>query len=319
MSNKSILQKLMGWSPSLEMLIRRLYRNKLLNLLFLQFNFRKNVITEEHFDFTEVINYLKSIGVKMGDILIVHSAFKPLKPSRLTPDQIIDELLNLVGESGTLVMPVIRKYSYNDNDQENLSENLSELIFDYDVRSTEVFTGIIPMKMMIRSNAVTSRFPLNTITAIGSDAKRMVEKELIEDLPAPNGLNSAWKYCMDRNAWVVSLGTDLTHSLTMIHTVEDVNKNNWPVRNWYRELTFKIIDGEFQMIKTVKERHPKWGMFHFGERKLCRDLLKNGIMTSVDVKGVLIEALRSKTLFDYLVEKNANGYPYYWLGKNLKK
>jgi aminoglycoside 3-N-acetyltransferase len=315
MANRGILQNLMGLSPHFEMIIRRLYRSKIIFSFLRYLNFRKNIVSDRPFNFNDIIEELKNLGIQSGDILIVHSAYKPLKASGLNPDEIIDALLNLVGTKGTLVMPVIRKYAYNQRDE----QNISELIFEYDVRNTKVWTGIIPMKMMIRNNAFTSRFPLNSITSIGLEAERMFENELIDDLPTPNGFNSAWKYCLDRNAWVVSLGTDLTHSLTMIHTVEDVSNDKWPVSNWYRELTFKIIDGDFVMVKTLRERHPKWGKFHFGERKLCSDLLKSGLMKSLEVNDVLIEAVRSKALIDFLDEKNLNGYPYFWLGKNLKK
>jgi aminoglycoside 3-N-acetyltransferase len=319
MANKSILEKIMGFSSDFEMIVRRIYRSKVTYFFLKSHGKRKNIISDNPFNFDEIIDTLKKLGVKSGDILIVHSAYKPLKASGLTPDEIIDALLNLVGKNGTLVMPVIRKYAYNDTEQMNFSSNLNDFVFEYDVNTTKVWTGIIPIRMMLRKEAVTSRFPLNTITAIGPDAESMIAKELVENFSSPNGSNSAWKYCMDKNAWVVSLGTDLTHSLTMIHTVEDDNKETWPVKDWYRKVTFKITDYDFEQIITVSERHPKWGMFHFGERRLCRDLLKDNIMTSIEVNSIIVEAIRSKSLFEYLSNRNIGGYPYFWLGKNLKK
>lgn len=316
MANKGLLKKAMGKSPNLEILIRRLYRNKIFSSF--TFNFRKDSNIYSSVNFEDILNTLRNRGVKPGDILIVHSAYKPLKCSGLSPDDIIDALLNFVGKNGTLVMPVIRQYAYNDSEQINLCDNFGDSVFEYDVHNTKVWTGIIPIKMMLRNEAITSRFPLNTLTAIGPDAAKMFAKELLEDYSSPNGINSAWKYCMDKNAWVISLGTDLTHSLTMIHTVEDVNMVVWPVKNWYRQVKFKIIDGGFNKRLTVMERHPKWGMFHFGERKLCADLLNDKIMTSTEVNGILIETIRSKSLFEYLCSRNMKGYPYFWLGNSLK-
>src|SRR5690606_3050777 len=210
-----------------------------------------------------------------------------------------------------------RAYPYYDVDNKN-KYDLNKDIFTYDVKKSKVWTGIIPKLMMERKEAVTSRFPLNSITAIGSEATKMMEKELLEERPAPNGVNSSWKYCTDKNAWVVSLGTDLTHSLTIIHTVEDVKKDEWPVKNWYREVAFEIIDEDFKTTKTVLERHPRWGTMHFGERKLCSDLIENNIMTTKYIDGVLIESLRAKPLYDFMNSKNEKGYPYFWLNKHLK-
>lgn len=319
MTNVGIIQSAMGYSPHIEMIVRRIYRNKIINNYLSRKKLRTNQIPEHSFDFNEIISYLRSIGVKQGDILIVHSAYKPLKATGLNPNNIIDALLELIGQNGTLVMPVIRQYKELQADERAINEDISNKIIDYDVNKTVVWTGIISKSLMEKPGAVTSRFPLNTICAFGPDAVKMIQNELKDDLPAPNGINSAWKYCADKNAWVISLGTDLTHSLTMIHTAEDVQKESWPVRDWYRKVTFRIIDRDFQIIKTVLERHPKWGMLHFAERKLSNDLIESKIMFSETIHGVLIEGLKSQQLIDFLNNKNKYGYPYFWLRKSLKK
>lgn len=317
MANTSILNRVMGVSPHIEMAVRRLYRNPMLNSFLKPKKKKKSPLDNSNFDFSSILNYLKSIGVKEGDILIVHCAYRPLKLSGLNPEQIIDELLTLVGPTGTLAMPVIRKYPESPPESEALVADISNITFTYDVQKSKVWTGIIPKMLMNKEEAVTSQFPLNTLTAIGKHAKEMMANNLKGDLPAPNGLNSSWKYCTNHNAWVVGLGTDLTHSLTMIHTAEDMKKENWPIKNWYREKKFKIIDNDFQTEKIVLERKPKWGMLHFGERTLSKDLIKNKVMKSQTVDGVLIESLRSKPLYDFLNSKNKKGYPYFWVNKNL--
>lgn len=319
MANSGIAQKMMGYSPHIEMIIRRIYRNNLFNRILSRLKLRSNPESKVSFDFNAIIDYLKEIGVKNGDILIVHSAFKPLKPSGLKPDEIIDALLELIGQDGTLVMPVIRKYPEYPSEDKVLSTDVSDVVFLYDVQKSDVWTGIIPKTLMNRSQAVTSRIPLNTITALGPDANRMFKNELLDEIPAPNGSNSAWKYCTDKNAWVVSIGTDLTHSLTMIHTAEDVLKESWPVLNWYRKLNFRIVDKDFEITKTVLERHPRWGRLYFGERKLSADLIKDKIIKSTMINGILIESLKSLPLYEYLNMKNKKGYPYFWLNKYLKK
>ena len=317
MANTGKLKKIMGATPHAEMLIRRLYRNSLINQILYRKVKKKKTITPLKFDFSDVLNHLKSIGVKEGDLLIVHSAYRPLKGSGLSPEGIVDQLLSYVGSTGTLAMPVIRKYPESPQESEALTADISNITFLYDVHHSKVWTGIIPKTLMQKEGAVTSRFPLNTLTALGPLAKEMMENNLKGNLPTPNGINSSWNYCTNQNAWVVSIGTDLTHSLTMIHTAEDVKKYNWPIKNWYREKKFRIVDGDFECEKVVLERHPRWGMLHFGERKLCNDLINDGIMKSTSVNGVLIESLRSKNLFDYLNSRNEKGYPYFWVNKYL--
>lgn len=309
MPNDTTLKKIMAISPHVEMVIRRLYRSGLFHsILPAGVGKTKGKKLVGLVDFEKIIHYLKRIGISQGDILIVHSAYKPLKATGLNPQEIINSLLKLIGPTGTLVMPVIRHYDYsNDN-----------AIIEYDLQKTKIWTGALPIALMTMEGSVTSRFPLNPITAHGEHAKSMIQYELDESLPAPNGKNSAWYYCLTMNAKVISLGTDLTHSLTMIHTAEDSQQDKWPISNWYVKRKFKIKDNDFELDKEVLERDPKWGMLHFAERTLCKDLIKSGIMKTEIIEGVIIESLESGKLIKYLNKRNHKGYPYFWIKKHLK-
>lgn len=319
MANDTILKKLMGVHPSIEMVVRRIYRSSIFKDILVSKAKRKKQQIIESADFKKILEYLELSGIKKGDIVIVHSAYGALKRTGLTPVEIVDGLGSLVGTEGTLAMPVIRKYPESPKEEKALTTSVENILFTYDVQESKVWTGIIPKTLMLKKGACTSRFPLNTLTAIGADAKEMMANNLEGELPTPNGINSAWKFCADRNAWVISIGTDLTHSLTMIHTAEDIKKFDWPIKEWYRKKKFRIIDKDFTCEKIVLERHPRWGMLHFGERKLSRDLISKGIMKTGVVDGVLIEILRSKELIDFLNGKNYNGYPYFWVNKYLKR
>lgn len=317
MANQGALQKIMGVSSSIEMIVRRVYWNKTISKFMGSKSYRKNTLSYSKINFNNVIEHLRQSGIQNGDILIVHSAFGPLKSSGLSPDEIIDKLIDLVGSSGTLCMPVIRKYSEHDMIDSSNDQFATQKITKYNTRTSKVWTGILPRTLMRRDQAVISRFPLNTLCALGHEAEAMMQNELNDELPAPNGVGSAWKYCTDHNAWVISIGTDLTHSLTMIHTAEDVLKSGWPVKDWYNERVFEITDDHHKIIKTVLERDRRWGMLHFGERKLSRDLLKDNILASNRIDGLLVEHLESRSLFEYLNEKNSSGYPYFWLNRFL--
>jgi len=317
MPNRSRLNKLMGSSHHIEMIIRRLYRSAIFSGSLKKINKKKRKTVIDKIDFNKIIDHLKSIGIKKGDTIIVHSAYSPLKGAGLSPEQIVNSLKDLVGDEGTLVMPVIRKYPESPSEDNALTASIDKIKFTYDVKKSKVWTGIIPKTLMNKDQAKTSRFPLNTVTALGPEADNIIKDNLNGDLPTPNGNNSSWKYLTDINAWVISIGTDLTHSLTMIHTAEDVKKEKWPINGWYRKKHFTIIDGDFRQEKTVLERHPKWGMLHFGERKLCNDLISEKVMTTSEVEGVIVESLKSMELYNFLNNKNGKGYPYFWVSKFL--
>ena len=86
----------------------------------------------------------------------------------------------------------------------------------------------------------TSLIPLNSLVSYGRESKIMFKNELKDQVSAPNGPNSGWAYCLKADAWIISLGTDLTHSLTSIHTNEDMYPEKWLIKNWYRKRKFRI-------------------------------------------------------------------------------
>ena len=151
------------------------------------------------------------------------------------------------------------------------------------------------------------------MVAEGPLASQIMKDNLKGNSPLPCGVNSSWNNCVEHNGIIIGLGTDLTHSLTMIHVAEDVLDENWPVQNWYREKHFKIVDGEIEINKTLRERKPHWGALHYGERTLCKDLISLGIMKSTIIDGVIVEILNSKELISFLNSKNKKGYPYFWV------
>ena len=55
---------------------------------------------------------LRRIGVVEGDGLIAHCSFKPMRAAGLSPDMMIDAILDVLGEEGTLMMPTFT-YSYS--------------------------------------------------------------------------------------------------------------------------------------------------------------------------------------------------------------
>lgn len=57
------------------------------------------------FDRTDLVEHLHDLGVEHGDVLLVHSSFRAVRPVAGGPETVIYALLDAVGPSGTLVMP----------------------------------------------------------------------------------------------------------------------------------------------------------------------------------------------------------------------
>ena len=304
---------LAGLSPYIEVKLRQLYwenssklkKNKPLKNIKLK--------NDTKIDFSEIINYLKKSGVKDGSLLIVHSAYDVLENTGLSADEIVNELIKLVGHNGTLAMPVIRHFKGEPKYDEILTANIEDTLFEYNVEKSVVITGFLPYSLMKCKNSFTSRFPLNPMTAVGLLAEEMMRKNLDGDFPTPHGINSSWNFCLNNNAIVLGLGIDLVHYLTILHVAEEAF-DDWPIskEDWYRKRKFKIIDGDDSIEKNVYERKPKWGMLNLAETKLKKDIFKNKLLKFIEIDGVHVSLVNSKEYISFLRKNNKKGYPYYF-------
>jgi aminoglycoside 3-N-acetyltransferase len=309
MANLGIFKKMLAFSPLIEILVRRVYW---LNFsIFSKFKF-SHTNNSNLSSFEKITTQLVDFGLKTGDILVLHSSYECLQKTGNSPKTIIEKLILLLGEEGTLVMNAGRNFPEEKKNKDYLKYEYIDEIVLYDIKKSRVGTGVLPFTMVKDKRSVISKFPINPIVAIGRNALEMTEHNLLSEFAC--GINSSWKFCVDNNAIIVGIGTDLTHSLTMLHVAEDLLAFDWPIKNWYRERRFRVVDSDdnFDKIINIYERRPKWGTLHFAERTLCKDLSNVGILKSVIIDGVLVEAIRAKELIDFLNKKNHSGYPYFY-------
>ncbi|MBL4832211.1 MAG: AAC(3) family N-acetyltransferase [Aliivibrio sp.] len=312
---------LIGFFPRLEVLLRLIYWTypavqKVLT------KFKKSIIKSKTISNDVVITLsdlkaeIQSHGIGLGDILIVHSSMDMLKRNDISELMVIDMLLDIIGDKGTLVMPAIPWYREAPKGMERLTKDVSDEVWTYNVQKSFPWTGSLPARMMGRKDARRGRHPLNTIVAIGAKKDELFQNELSIDNPLPCGPESPWAVCAKQNAKILALGVDLVHSLTMIHVAEDCYSEVWPIKDWYRTRRFRVVDNGNEEIVQVRERHPKWASF-FAQKKLSKDLVDNNISRLSVIQNVSICTLESNALLTFLKSKRGKGYPYY-LWKNAR-
>lgn len=315
MANTSFKNRIMSFSPHIEMIVRRLYWYNI--KLFRRFTKpKKSLRPLKQLNYSHIKNFLLSTGVKSGSLLVVHSAYGSLKGRGKDYNQILDFLIEIIGKEGTLAMPATPKFSNNLNVEDYLDEDLtSEVVFEYDVQNSKITTGVLPAMLYKRTGAVRSSFPINTLVSLGPLSSQLYCDEFSFNSPLACGIGSSWKKLTDNKALIIGLGTDLTHSLTSIHVSEDSYESDWAPRDWYHEKNFKITNGDTVIEKVIRERRPKWGALHYGERTLCKDLSNEGILISANFDGVLVEVIDAYRLNIFLraKQKSKPGYPYFWL------
>lgn len=312
-----IYNRLALLSPRIEVLLRQIYWYNY-NLLSKCNPNTASVnllpVTDRHaVNFDTILERLEEWGVRKGSLLIVHSSYDSLKSTGLSPLEIIDKLRGLIGEEGTLAMPVIRHYKNELSPIEKLKRDCVFPECVYNPKKTPVISGLLPTFLMRMPGAEISLHPLNPLCAIGPLAKDMMRHNIEGELPSPHGIHSAWCFCVHYNAIVCSLGTDLRHHNTIGHVAEEAFGNwYWSDDDWYNVRNFRI---EIERNKTidlrVKERKAKWGMLHQAELNRYKDLLDNSIIRSCRFDNLLVEFEESSKLINYLMSKNSKGYPYF--------
>ncbi len=318
MANSGLVKKIFALSPHVEMIARRLYWRNVGRLAgkVKKGSKKKPVIAADQpkpFNLEALGAHLRQNGVKPGSLLLVHSAFAALKGRVSGPEEVVDYLMGILGEHGTLAMPAMPMFSNSRSVEEYLSPLPDNNVYIYNVQKSRIKTGVLPAALHKRKGSVRSRHPINSMVAVGALAEKLMDGNLSGDSPLACGVNSSWSRCVEEDAMIVGLGTDLTHSLTMIHVAEDVKDRHWPVRDWYVEKRFVVKDGDFEETLVLRERAPRWGALHFGERTLCKDLMAAGILKSAVIDGVLVEMISARSLLEFLNARNHTGYPYFWV------
>lgn len=312
----NIYNSLAESSPFIEVILRSIYWRYSSVLSKFSPN-RTNRVhrTEGLLDFEEVISYLHHCGIDKGDIIVLHSSYGNLKPVSLDNVGIIERLLELVGEEGTLVAPVIRTYLEEGllTSAEQMNDKCADIVCVYDIENTPISSGVLPITLKQHIGSVTSSHPINPMTAVGKEASLMMKHNIDGEFPSGHGPNSCWKYCADRNAYIVYLGVDFGHHITMQQVVSE-SYSAFEPENFFVKRHFIIKKDDESKDLWIKERR-RCMTKRLPERCIRKDLIKAGIFKITNIKGVPISVVRSKDLIDFYLSRRKY-YPYYFFMDN---
>ncbi len=275
-------------------------------------NRRKNSVNVEKqkLDKEILFSQINKANISKGCLLIVHSSMDSLNHFDISPRELIDFLLKLIGNTGTLAMPAFPIYKtdiINDAKIEHL----------YNVKKKLCATGMLPNVFLRYPNVVRSKFPYNSLAAVGPLADEMMQENLNSDLAFGKG--SSWYFCKEQEAKVLMLGVPSHQTTTIVHVAEDYLDDKWPIKNWYVTRKFKIRDGQETLSKTIRIRDPFWVRFNASYyRTKC---FKNEeLLNEWEYEGISFGVIEnSSELVDYIVDRALNNKLFfkaprkYWL------
>lgn len=190
-------------------------------------------------DFLE--NEFKKIGIKAGDHVLVHSALSKIGYINGGAQTLVDALLNVITEKGTLLMPSFPASGRN--------KDFVESITAFDIKNTPSQMGKVTELFRTMPGVKRSFHPTDPVCALGSEAEYFTNSHYGEITPYT--FNSPFRKLCNKNGKILMLGTTLNGAGTNLHTLEDAVAFKYQV---YDENIYevKMIDknGDSSSMKT---------------------------------------------------------------------
>ena len=243
----------------------------------------------------DIVRGLRELGLKRGDIVGVHSSLSSFGYVEGGANAVIDALLEVVGEEGTVVMPT---HSAN-LERKELSPEEEAIgvlwllrILPYDPERTPCTTGMIPETFRKRPGVKRSLHPVFSIAAVGPKAEEIVRAGDKDSL-------GGWKVIYDLGGYVLLLGVDLG-VCTAMHLAERMVQLP-------EHILKKITPPEWFVEKYPKDEW-EWDFGPYPDfvklEPLCAE---RGIMRTTVIGGATVKLLKLRELVDLYAEE---------LGKN---
>jgi len=210
-------------------------------------------------NFDDLVKGFKALGIKKGDILLVHSSFKSFGGVEGGPETVINALLHVLGIEGTLLFPTFT-FQFCDDFNSN-----GEGYFDVDQTPSEM--GILTEIFRKMPGVKRSINPIYSVAVYGKFAD---ELSSVSD-KSVFGKESIFGKLYQKNGKIMIIGLSYDHSWTFSHYIEQKEGVDY---RYPKDFSGWIVTGG--------KSH--WDTFTM----LVRDIEK-GVVTHVEPMGEVLE------------------------------
>jgi aminoglycoside 3-N-acetyltransferase len=194
------------------------------------------------------------LGLKAGDVVLVHSSYKSFGDVDGGPQTVIDALLDVLTPAGTLIMPT---FNFNFNKGE-----------PWDVNKTPSHMGILTEIARTNPEARRVFHPFYSFAILGKLRDELTRVRYKDSY----GKESIFMRLRELDGKIMIIGLSYTHSMTFFHHVEQMNGVDY---RFVKPFTGEVTD------ETGRTYTDTFTM-------LVRDLDK-GVITEVDPMGAVLE------------------------------
>ena len=149
----------------------------------------------------------EALGLRRGDMVLMHSSFRSLSPGAGGPGTLISKLMSVLGPRGTLVIPTL-SYAWVTEDNPV-----------FDVRKTRSCIGAVPEFFRQLPGVCRSLSPTHSVAALGRLAREVTQGHLLDQTPA--GPHSPFRRVAEAGGKLLFLGCGLGPN-TSIHGAEEM-------------------------------------------------------------------------------------------------
>jgi len=233
---------------------------------------------------------LRKLGLESGDTVGVHSSLSSFGYVDEGANTVIDALLEVVGENGTIVMPT---YSANLAKVERSPKEIEMgvlwiyRILPYDPKETPCTTGAIAETFRKRKGVLRSRHHVFSLSAFGPHAQEIIDA-------GHKDSRAGWKKLLELEGYILLLGVGLGNCSAM-HLAEE------------RVTLPKHISDKVTAPKWFVERYPpnewEWDFGPYPDfTKLEKPCIQRGIMKTIKVGKAALKLAKLRELIDLYAE-----------------
>lgn len=179
------------------------------------------------------------LGIRQGDNIFLHGSTDMVRTD-LSPSAIVSILLDIVGEEGSLSVPTFIRYS---------SKEWMKKDEKFNYRRTISGMGMLSESVRRNKYSARSLHPTKSVATIGPIANEILGEHHLSEYAFDK--KSPFFKLLKFNVKVIGFGVPMSY-LSMVHTVEDCNINEYPINVNEQEIYSKICVTEDNREIEVK-------------------------------------------------------------------
>lgn len=192
----------------------------------------------EHITRERLVDDLRALGLRSGDVVLVHSSLSGLGWVEGGADAVIDALVETVSPAGTVLFPTLTGKPDDGPQRPPV----------IDLAATPCWTGTIPETARQRPDAIRSIHPTHSVSAIGARASLYTTGH--ERSRTPCDAHSPYVRLMEEGGKILLLGGVTHESNTTLHALEEMANVPYHLQEEETDGIVILPDGERVVVRN---------------------------------------------------------------------